>query len=344
MSKMTIKPIVTFGEMMLRLSPPEVQRLTQARRFEAMYVGSEANIAVSLAYYGLPVEYVTRLPENELAEAALAELRSHGVSVRHVLRGGERLGVYFVELGAAQRPMQVIYDRGNSALATIQPGMVDWKELFEAAGWYHCTGITPGLTASAAAVCLEALQAAQAAGVFVSCDLNYRARLWQWGRSAQEVMSELLPYCDLIFCNGESLEKMLGLAAPREPVTPGNQAAAQYQQICRDLAERFPNLKMIAVTQRRYLSANHNLLSGVLWHKGDFYVAPQFEAVPIVDRVGGGDAFASGLIYSLLTEAPPQAALNFAAGAFCLKHTIWGDFNLVRPAEVHRLVQEVTAG
>lgn len=336
---------VTFGEIMLRLSPPGYLRFVQARSFDAIYAGGEANVAASLANYGLPVEYVTRLPKNDLAEACLTFLRTHRIGVRHVVFGGERLGIYFLEFGAAQRASKVVYDRANSAIATIAPGMVDWPAVFAEAGWFHWTGITPAISAGAAEALLEALQAARQAGLTISCDLNYRKNLWKWGKKAGEVMPELVSYCDLAIGNEEDAEKVFGIHAPQSDVTAGKVSAEGYRFVCESLAQRFPNLKMIAFTLRGSLSASHNTWSGVLWQPGAFYTAPTYDIAHIVDRVGGGDAFAGGLIYGLSTcPNEPQWALNFAVAASCLKHSVWGDFNLVSLAEVETLMRGDASG
>jgi len=333
-----MKKIVTFGEIMLRLSPPGHQRFVQARSFDAIYGGGEANVAVSLANYGLPVEYVTRLPKNDIGDACLNYIRQFGVGTQHIVRGGDRLGIYFLETGAAQRGSKVIYDRAGSALATIEPGMVDWDAVFADARWFHWTGITPAISAGAAAVCLEAVKAAKKTGVTISCDLNYRSKLWKWGKRAGEVMEELVSYSDVAIGNEEDADKVFGIRAPEVDVTRGKVEADAYVYVCEKLSERFPGLHTIAITLRGSLSASHNTWSAILWHQGEIYTAPTYDIVPIVDRVGGGDSFVGGLIYGLLTYDDRQRALNFAVAASCLKHTIIGDFNLVTVAEVGKLM------
>ncbi len=333
-----MKKIVTFGEIMLRLSPPGHQRFVQARSFDAIYGGGEANVAVSLANYGLPVEYVTRLPKNDIGDACLNYIRQFGVGTQHIVRGGDRLGIYFLETGAAQRGSKVIYDRAGSALATIEPGMVDWDAVFADARWFHWTGITPAISAGAAAVCLEAVKAAKKAGVTISCDLNYRSKLWKWGKRPGEVMEELVSYSDIAIGNEEDADKVFGIRAPEVDVTRGKVEADAYVYVCEKLSQRFPNLHTIAITLRGSLSASHNTWSAILWHQGEIYTAPTYDIVPIVDRVGGGDSFVGGLIYGLLTYDDRQRALNFAVAASCLKHTIIGDFNLVTVAEVEKLM------
>lgn len=342
-----MKKVVTFGEIMLRLAPPGFQRFTQARSFEAIYGGGEANVAVSLVNYGEEVEFVTRLPENDLGEACLMSLRSYGVHTEHIARGGERIGIYFLETGAAQRASKVIYDRANSSFATIQAGMIDWQEVFKDADWFHWTGITPAVSQGAAQVCCEAVVAAREMGITVSTDLNYRAKLWKWGKSAGEVMADLVGMCDVALGNEEDAEKVFGIEAPDVDVTAGKIEADHYRYVCEELNKKFPSLKTICITLRGSLSASHNTWSGVLWtcpepgrrEEGVFYSAPVYNIIPIIDRVGGGDSFMGGLIYGLRKYTDePQKALNFAAAAACLKHSIIGDFNIVSVSEVEALM------
>ncbi len=333
-----MKNIVAFGEIMLRLAPPGFLRFTQARSFDLIYGGGEANVAASCANYGLPVEYVTRLPANDLGDACLNYIRQFGVGTRHIERGGDRLGIYFLEVGAVQRGSKVIYDRAGSALATIKPGMIDWKNVFADALWFHWTGITPAISEGAADVCLEAVKTAKEMGLVVSCDLNYRKKLWKWGKTPGEVMPKLVEYTDVAIGNEEDAAKVFGIHAPETDVTSGKVEADAYGFVCEKLKERFPNLNTIAITLRGSLSASHNTWSAVLWHNGNIYTAPTYDIVPIVDRVGGGDSFMGGLIYGLLTYEDKQNAINFAVAASCLKHTIYGDFNLVSVEEVEKLM------
>ncbi len=333
------KKIVTFGEVMMRLSPPGFLRFGQARSFDVIYGGGEANVAVSLANYGLAVDYVTRLPDNDLGDACLMFLRQSGVGVDKIVRGGERLGIYFLETGAVQRGSKVIYDRANSALATIEPGMVDWGAAFADADWFHWTGITPAISEGAAAVCLEAVRTASEMGLTISCDLNYRSKLWKWGKTPGEVMAELVQYCEVAIGNEEDADKMFGIVAPETDVTAGVVEADKYRFVCAELARRFANLKTIAITLRGSISASHNTWSGVLWDEGEFYVGARYDVTHIVDRVGGGDAFMGGLIYGLRTYGGDrQRALDFAVAASCLKHSVFGDFNMVTVAEVEKLM------
>jgi 2-dehydro-3-deoxygluconokinase len=339
-----MKKVVTFGEIMMRLTPPGPQRFGQARSFEAVYGGGEANVAVSLANFGIPVDYVTRLPANDLGEACIQFLRQYGVGVNKIVRGGERLGIYFLEMGAAQRGSKVVYDRAHSALATIEPGMIDWHMVFADVDWFHWTGITPAISAGAAAICSEALQVAKELGLTVSCDLNFRSKLWNWGKRAGEVMPELVQFCDVAVGNEEDADKVFGIKAPEVDVLAGRVEADRYRHVCEELARRFPRLKTIGITLRGSISASHNTWSGVLWDGGGFYTGPTFDITSIVDRVGGGDAFAAGLIYGLRSYEDNQVALDFAVAASCLKHSIIGDFNLVSVTEVEKLMHGDASG
>ena len=339
------KKIITFGEVMLRLSPPGYQRFSQARSFDVIYGGGEANVAASLANYGLPVDFVTRIPENDIGEACLNYLRQYGVGVDKIVRGGERLGIYFLEMGSMQRGSKVVYDRAHSAISTVEPGMIDWQAVFADADWFHWTGITPAISAGTAAVCLEAVQAAQDLGLTVSCDLNYRKNLWKWGKSPSEVMPDLVAHTDVAIGNEEDADKVFGIKAPESDVTAGHVEADQYLYVCEKLNERFPNLKTIAITLRGSVSASHNTWSAVLWRNGKFYTGPFFDITHIVDRVGGGDSFMGGLVYGLRTYGEDyQKALNFAVSASCLKHSVFGDFNLVTVAEVEKLMSGDASG
>jgi 2-dehydro-3-deoxygluconokinase len=323
---------------MMRLAPPGHERFSQAAAFEVCFGGGEANVAVSLANFGEEAEFVTRLPKNDLGEACLAFLRQHGVGTRYVLRGGERLGIYFYENGAAQRGSRVIYDRAGSSFATIRPGMVDWITVFKDAQWFHWSGITPAVSQGAADACLEAVQAARQAGLTVSGDLNFRAKLWQWGKAAGEVMTPLVALSDVVIGNEEDAEKVFGICAPGVDVTAGNLDAQAYHPVIEQIQARFPNLKTIAVTLRGSISASHNRWSAILWQGGSFFNGPVYDILPVVDRVGGGDAFAAGLIYAVNKHPDdPASALRFALAASCLKHSIPGDFNLVSLAEVEQL-------
>lgn len=339
-----MKKIVTFGEIMLRLSPPGYLRITQTPTLEVSFGGAEANVAASLAKFGLPAEFVTRLPNNDLGEACLAYLRRYGIGTTHILRGGDRLGIYYLETGAAQRGSKVVYDRANSSAATIQPGMVDWKAVFAGAGWFHTTGITPATSASAADAAIESVRAAREQGLTVSCDMNYRKNLWKWGKKASEVMPELMRYCDVAVGNEEDAKDVFGIEAPETDVTAGKVAADSYRYVCEKLVERFPNLKTVAFTLRGSISATHNTWSGVLWYEGRFFSTRTYDIAYIVDRVGGGDSYVAGLIYGLLTYGEPQQALDYAVAASCLKHSIYGDFTEITVAEVEKLMRGDASG
>ncbi len=330
--------VVTFGEIMLRLATKRFERFIQAREFEATYGGGEANVAVSLANFGLQARYVTALPDNPIGDACLNYLRQFGVDTSCIVRQGERLGIYFLETGAVQRPSKVVYDRANSAISQVKRGDIDWDAAFEGADWFHWTGITPAISEGAAEVCLEGIEAAKAKGLTVSADLNFRKKLWNWGKAASEVMPHLVEHCDVAIGNEEDADKVFGIAAPGADVEAGKVDAEAYRYVAEKLIERFPNLQKVAITLRGSLSASHNTWSGILYADGEMYVGPQYDIVPIVDRVGGGDSFCAGLIYSLITGKSPQQAIDFAVAASCLKHTIHGDFNMVSVAEVEALL------
>ncbi|RMG68872.1 MAG: sugar kinase [Bacteroidetes bacterium] len=339
-----MKPIITFGEIMLRLSTPGFQRFIQADHFVATFGGGEANVAVSLANYGLPSAYVTRLPDNDLGHKCEAELRKYRVDTRHILWGGDRLGVYFLETGAVSRGSKVIYDRAHSAIAEVQPGMIDWEAILKEAGWFHWTGITPAISQGAADVCLEAIQTANRLGVTVSCDLNYRKNLWKYGKKAGDVMEALVAGTDIILGNEEDAEKVFGIHPEGVDVTQGHVEGAAYESVGRQLMARFPRARKVIITLRGSISASHNSWSGVLWDGEQLFQAPTYQITHIVDRVGGGDSFMGGLIYGLLTYDDDQKALDFAVAASCLKHTIYADFNLVTVAEVEKLMQGDASG
>ncbi|MFN8240776.1 MAG: sugar kinase [Bacteroidales bacterium] len=334
------KRIVTFGEIMLRLATPEHQRFTQAVSYNATFGGGEANVAVSLANYGLDTDFVSRLPLNDLGEATIMDLRKHNVGTGFILRGGERLGIYFLETGSVSRPSKVIYDRANSSIAGIEPGMVDWDKVFEGAGWFHWTGITPAISRGAAEACQEAINAAVKKGITVSCDLNYRKNLWKWGKTASEVMPALVEGCDIILGNEEDAEKVFGIKPEDTDVSKGHVSAEKFGSVCSKLMHRFPRAKKVIITLRGSINADHNTWSGVLYDGRNLFKAPEYQITHIVDRVGGGDSFMGGLIYGLLTyPGNDQKALDFAVAASCLKHTIHGDYNLVSVAEVEQLMK-----
>lgn len=337
--------IVTFGEIMLRLATPLHKRFSQADSFCASFGGGEANVAVSLANYGLEADFVTRLPDNDLGRAVIMELKKHGVGTENILFGGERLGIYFLETGSVSRPSKVVYDRSHSSVSEVAPGMVDWERVFEGASWFHWTGITPAISKGAADSCLEAVKAAKKAGLTVSCDLNFRKNLWKWGRSAAEVMPELVSYCDVILGNEEDADKVFGIKPDKADVSAGKVESSEFESVCRKLKEKFPGAGKIIITLRGSISADHNTWSGILFNGADFFRAPVYQITHIVDRVGGGDSFMGGLIYGLLAyRNDDQKALDFAVAASCLKHTIHGDFNLVTVPEVEQLMKGDASG
>ena len=339
--------VITFGEIMLRLSTPGYLRFSQAKSYDATFGGGEANVAVSLANYGVDVKFVTRLPENDIAKACVRDLRSYGVDTSDIVYGGDRLGIYFLETGAVARPSKVVYDRANSSIATIKPGDIDWDKVFEGAGWFHWTGITPAISQGAADVCLEAVKAANRLGITVSCDLNYRKNLWKYGKKASEVMPALVEGCDVILGNEEDADKVFGIKPEGFDVTAtgGEIDQKRFQSVGEQLMKRFPRAKKVIITLRGSINANHNTWGGVLWDGKTLYQSPRYDITHIVDRVGGGDSFMGGLIYGLLTYMDDdQKALNFAVAASCLKHTIFGDFNQVTVAEVENLMKGDASG
>ncbi|WP_418499930.1 PfkB family carbohydrate kinase [Flagellimonas sp.] len=338
-----MKRVVTFGEIMLRLSPEGFLRFSQANSFEVVYGGGESNVAVSLANYGVPVDFVTRLPKNDIGECALMEMRKRGVGTDKIIYGGDRLGIYFLETGAVSRGSKVVYDRAHSAMAEIGPGMVDWDKVFEGAGWFHWTGITPAISQGAADACLEAVKAASQKGITISTDLNYRAKLWKYCNDAkrEEVMSELTSYCDVILGNEEDAEKHFGIKPEGLDITTQGEhvEAAAFLSVCKQMMEKFPKAKKVITTLRGSISASHNSWAGVLYDGKKMYETRQYQITDIVDRVGGGDSFMGGLIYGLMKyEGDDQKALDFAVAASCLKHTIKGDANLVTVDEVEKLM------
>lgn len=327
-----MKKIVTFGETMLRLSPPGHQRFSQAASFDVVVAGAESNVAVSLANFGLPVEFVSRLPENDMADIVLREMRRHGVGTGFMLRGGERLGLYFLEHGASQRGGKVVYDRAGSSMATLRPGMVDWERVFAGAGWFHWSGITAAISQSAADACMEAVQVANRMGLTISTDLNHRALLWQYGKQPSEVMPPMVELCDVVVAAREDAERYFGL----RPTGDGTDAARSMLQL---LSQRFPRAKKLVTTLRSDANASQNAFSGMMWDGRRFCEAKTYRITHIVDRVGTGDAFTAGLVYGLLSYPnDDQKALEFATAAAVLKHTIPGDLNLATAAEVEALM------
>jgi len=338
-----MKKVVTFGEIMLRLAPQEFLRFSQASSFDVVYGGGESNVAVSLANYGVPVNFVTRLPKNDIGECALMEMRKRGVNTDHIIIGGDRLGIYFLETGAVSSGSKVVYDRAHSAMSEIKPGMVDWEKAFEGADWFHWTGITPAISQSSADACLEAVQIASKMGLTISTDLNYRAKLWTYcdNSKREEIMTELTSYCDIVLGNEEDAEMHFGIKPEGISVqTEGHNVKAEaFLSVCEQMMKKFPRAKKVITTLRGSISASHNTWAGVLFDGKTLYTSPQYQITDIVDRVGGGDSFMGGLIYGL-KQYPndDQNALNFAVAASCLKHTIKGDANLVTVSEVEKLM------
>ena len=327
--------IVTFGEIMMRLATPQRLRFNQAHELELTYGGGEANVAVSLCNYGLDASFVTKLPANPFGDAAIQTLRGLGVDTSHVVRGGDRIGIYFLETGASQRASVVVYDRANSAISTVKPGEFAWETIFEGASWFHFTGITPALGPDVAAATKVAARAAKAMGLTVSCDLNYRKKLWTPAQ-AQATMSELMEFVDVAIGNEEDAEKVFGIGAHGANVAGGQVGGAGYEQVAREMAARF-DFKTVAITLRESFSADKNGWSAMLLHQDEILNSKRYE-LQIVDRVGGGDSFAGGLIYGLATGKSGQESLEFAVAASCLKHSIAGDFNLVSVGEVEALL------
>jgi 2-dehydro-3-deoxygluconokinase len=334
-----IKTTVTFGEIMLRLAPPGFERFLQSPRFAATFGGGEANVAVALAGFGLPASLVTVLPENNaIADAVIGELRRFGVDTSRILRGKGRVGIYFVEAGANQRPSKVLYDREFSAIALAKPGDISWDSVFDGAGWFHLTGITPAISGSAADLTLESVRRAREKGITVSCDLNYRKNLWKWGKPAAIVMTELMKYVDIGMANEEDVQMALGLKAEVD-VHSGRLDRSQYEKLTAKVLAEFPNLQAIAITLRESNSASHNGWSACLHDRSSFIVSRAYEITHIVDRVGTGDSFAAGLIYGWQKIASHQEALEFAVAASCLKHSIPGDFHRCSVGEVEALLK-----
>ena len=328
---------VSLGEIMLRLKSPAHERFFQSPALEATFGGGEANVAVSLSNYGLDAEFVTALPNNDIGEGAIRELRKFGVGTANILRNGSRVGIYFLETGSNQRPSKVVYDRAGSSICEAGPGDFDWSQIFNGARWFHITGITPALSQSAADLSIEACKAAKDAGVTVSCDFNYRGKLWKYGKSAPEVMREMVKYVDVGIANEEDCQKSLDIHVDVD-VESGELDTKKYEALTNKVFEEFPEMSIIGVTLRESRSADRNGWSACMRDKSGFYVSKHYELTDIVDRVGGGDSFASGFIAGLNLYDDPQQSLEFAVAASCLKHTIQGDFNRVSRAEVVHLM------
>ena len=335
--------VVTFGEVMLRLKSPGFERLFQSPTLEASFGGAEANVAVSLAQFGVPVSFVSAIPANPIGDACLGELRRFGVDTSRVRRQGSRLGIYFLEAGANQRPSKVVYDRSGSAIAAAKPGDFDWDAVLDGASWFHLTGVTPAISPSAADLAMEGARHARAKGITVSCDYNYRKNLWKYGKSAPDVMRELVRHVHVGIANEEDCQQALGIELEVD-VASGSLATDKYRTMAARVLEEFPNLDKQVITLRESHSADRNGWSAVLHNGKDFLVSRRYDITDIVDRVGAGDSFGAGLIYALLAYGDDARALEFAAAASCLKHSILGDFNRVSVAEVEALVAGEASG
>ena len=327
---------LTFGEIMLRLRAPGHERFFQSNMMEATFGGGEANVAVSLANFGEDAAYLTVLPNNPLGDECVKELRKFGVDTKRILRGPGRMGIYFLEAGANQLPSKVVYDRADSAIALAKPGDIDWDKAFEGVDWFHITGITPAISESAMELSLESVKEAKARNITVSCDLNYRKNLWKYGKKASEVMCELAKYVDVAIANEEDVQKSLGITADVD-VESGELDREKYRKLGDKVLEAYPEMKLIAITLRESHSADWNGWAACLNDREHFYVSKKYEIRDIIDRVGGGDSFAGGLIYGLNHYEDKQAALEFAVAASCLKHSIIGDFNRVSVSDVEKL-------
>ena len=335
--------IITFGEIMLRLKSPALERFFQSPSLEATFGGGEANVAVSLANYGMDAAFVTALPNNAIGEACRRDVRSFGVDVSNIKMTDGRMGIYFLETGSNQRPSKVVYDRADSAIAIAPIDLFDWEKIFEGADWFHISGIAPAISASAAELSLAACKAAKKCGVKVSCDLNYRKNLWKYGKEAKEVMSEIAKYIDVAIANEEDFQKSLGITADSD-VESGSLDRNVYEGIAKKAMALYPNLERVAITLRESKSADRNDWAACIYDGKEFYVSRKYEITDIVDRVGGGDSFSGGLIYGLLTYPTQAEALEFAVAASCLTHTIPGDFNRVSVKEVEALMKGSGSG
>ena len=333
--------VVTFGELMLRLAPENYLRFVQSDKFEANFGGAEANVAVSLANYGMDCAFVTRLPSHEIGQAAVNSLRKFGVDTTKIVRGGDRVGIYYCEKGASQRPSKVIYDRAGSAIATAAKTDFDWDKIFEGVKWFHFTGITPALSDACAKITLDACKKAKEKGITISCDLNFRKKLWD-KEKASEVMSKVCLYVDYCIANEEDAKDVFGIEAADTDIDCGKLNREGYISVAKQLTEKF-NFKGVAITLRESISANDNNWSGMLYTDGAAYFSKKY-AMHIVDRVGGGDSFGGGLIYSLMNGKAPEETIEFAVAASCLKHSVEGDYNMVSVTEVETLANGNASG
>ena len=337
--------VVTFGEIMLRLKNVGSERLLQSPMLEATFGGGEANVAVSLANYGMDASFVTLLPDNDITAACIRELRGFGVDTKNIVFKPGRLGIYYLESGAVQRPSKVIYDRAYSSIAMGETGDVDWDKCFAGATWFHITGITPAISQGSCDLALEAVKAAKRLGLTVSMDLNYRKNLWKYGKAASEVMPLLTKYTDVIVANEEDVQKALGISTESaKGAEEGKLDTALYESLCKQVMQAYPNVKKIAITLRESVNANHNDWSACLYNGSEFLLSRKYKITHIVDRVGGGDSFSGGLIYGLNTYETDRDALEFAVAASCLKHTIPGDYNRMTAKEVESLMRGSGSG
>ena len=342
-----MKKVITFGEIMLRLSPPNSLRFSQANRFDIVYGGGESNVSVSLANYNVPVEFVTRLPKNDIAQCALREMSRYKVGTQYIVEGGERLGVYFLETGAINRGSKVVYDRAHSSMSTIEPGMVNWREAFKDAQWFHWTGITPGLSQSAADACIEAVEVASAMGITISTDFNYRTNLWDYNGDREAIMTKLIAQCDIIIGNEKDAALHFGIKPKGFDETPQGEHLKEeaFISICKQMQAKFPKIKKIITTLRGSISASHNTWEGVLYDGETLFKSTKHQLTHLVDRVGGGDSFMGALIYGLIHyPRDDQKTLNFAIAASGLKHTIKGDVNLASINEIEKLLKGDSSG
>lgn len=326
------KRVTTLGEIMMRLSVPGLGRFTQAESFKAVYGGSEANVGVALSNYGIPAAHVTRLPDNDLGQSVIRHLNKYKVSTDHIQFGPERLGLYFLENGAMQRPPRIIYDRFDSTFAHIKPGMIDWNAVMKEASWFHWTGITPAISQGAADVCKEAIDAASKHGVTVSGDINYRRNLWQYGKDAQDIMPALIQGTHMMVAGQSDIKNCLGIDA------------ANYESACKEVMKKYPQIKKIGFTYRDTLSASHNKIQGVLWNGSSIIKSREYDLTHIVDRVGAGDAFMAGLIYGWIKKYDDQQTIEFAAASCAIKHSVEGDVNEASAQEVETLVKDENTG
>ncbi len=333
------KSVVTFGEIMMRLSTPGYQRFVQAQSFDINFGGGEANVAVSLAQFNLPSKYVTRLPYNELGDMALNSLRKFGVNTEGIVRGGERIGMYFLETGASQRSSKIIYDRKSSSIAEVTPGMIQWDEIFSDAQWFHVTGITPALSESLAETTIDAARKAHEQNITVSCDINYRKKLWSVD-AASKALSRLLEHVDVLIANEEHVQMLFNIAPEKNY---GNDEIGKTKSLSEQLKKQFPTLQKVAMTYRSGSTATDNIFYALLWNEKEILSSKHYE-IRIVDRVGGGDSFGAGLIYGLVSGKTDQDALEFAVAAACIKHTVPGDFNYCTAEEVEELIKSGSGG